>query len=87
MVENDLRTLRELAGVGTPTGIIALKLHRSKIAISSKAAKEHISLDSRGSCGPVAYGTRRVAISVYARKCKFKPCPVHRLIRTTDSYG
>jgi hypothetical protein len=41
--------LRELAAVGTRTGVIALKLHRSKIAISGKAAKEHISLNSRGS--------------------------------------
>ena len=45
--EEDLTTLRELAPVGTPTGVIALELHRSKIAVSCKAAKEHISLDSR----------------------------------------
>ena len=47
--EEDLRTLRELAAIGTPTGVIALRLHRSKMAIPAKAAKEHISLDSRGS--------------------------------------
>jgi hypothetical protein len=41
--------LRKLAAVGTPTGVIAIKLHRSKTAVSDKAAKEHISLASRGS--------------------------------------
>ncbi len=37
-----------MAAVGTPIGVIALRLRRSKMAISAKAAKEHISLDSRG---------------------------------------
>ena len=40
----DIRRLRELAAGGTPTGVIALKLDRSKAAVYSRAAKEHISL-------------------------------------------
>jgi len=42
--DEDLRRLRDLATGGTPTGVIALRLDRSKAAVYSKASKEHISL-------------------------------------------
>ncbi len=44
--DEDLRRLRDLAAAGTPTGVIALRLDRSKVAVYSKAAKEHITLSA-----------------------------------------
>lgn len=39
-----VRQLRSLAGRNTPTGVISLKLGRSKPAVRSKAAEKRISL-------------------------------------------
>ena len=47
--DEDIRRLKDLATGGTPTGIIALRLDRSKAAVYSKAAKKHISLSPRSS--------------------------------------
>jgi hypothetical protein len=40
----DVRTLRELAGDNTPTGVISLKMGRTEAAIRGKAQEEAISL-------------------------------------------
>ena len=40
----DLQTLKQLARVNTPTGVISLKMGRTPTAIRSKAQREHISL-------------------------------------------
>lgn len=40
----DLRALKQLAKVNTPTGVISLKLRRPLAAIRSKAQREEISL-------------------------------------------
>lgn len=43
-VDKDILQLKELARIGTPTGAIALKLRRTKAAISIKASKLGVKL-------------------------------------------
>jgi hypothetical protein len=52
-VEEDILLLKELARSGTPTGAIALKLGRTKAAISIKASKLGIKLGETSPAKPM----------------------------------
>lgn len=47
--DEDIRRLRDLAAGGTPTGVIALRLDRSKAGVSLKASREHVRLSPHSS--------------------------------------
>ena len=52
-VDEDIRLLKELARSGTHTGAIALRLRRTKAAISIKASKSGIKLGATSPAEPI----------------------------------
>jgi hypothetical protein len=52
-VDEDILLLKKLARRGTPTGAIALKLGRTKVAISIKASKLRIKLGETSPAKPI----------------------------------